>query len=371
MLLDRDARPLGHDTAHFLGLDGLRGVAALVVAYLHADFTFGIGYLPGTASLAVDFFFMLSGFVLAHAYDKRLQLGMTWPGFMRVRLIRLSPMLFFGSVLGTIVFLAAQHQNRVYDGPTSVWMIVGSFLILPVGWPIGDKTAYPLNIAYWSLFFELVASAVYATRWGRCSLRTVCVAVLGFALATGVMTFVSRPYISNGVKSPDFLWGFVRVTYPFSAGVLLYRLRYLWGHIVHWRVIAVSCWWLMATLLAGALLLPIDSAWCDLALSFGVFPLLIMGAASLRLSAATTSACLILGRLSYPLYILHWPVYRLLHGAAQTLHLDIAPWVQALAGAAAAIVLAQVTLTVWDEPVRRWLSRRRMYTASSPKAAES
>ena len=365
MRLDRDVRLLGHGSTHFLGLDGLRGIAAFVVVYLHADITLQIGYLPGTASLAVDFFFMLSGFVLAYAYDDRLQHSMTWPDFMRVRLIRLYPMLFFGSLLGSIVFLVAQHQQQgyLYDSLTSVWMIAGSFLMLPVGLPVGAQAAYPLNIAYWSLFFELIANAVYATRWGRRPPRTLGLAVLGFALATGVMTFASRPYIENGVTSADkFLWGFVRVAYPFGAGLLLYRLRYLWAQVSHWKVITGSCWWLIATTLAGALILPIDSPGCDLTLSFVVFPLLIIGAASLNLSAATARVCAILGQLSYPVYILHWPIYRLLRGATQMLQLDIAPWVLAAAGAIATILLAQTTLIWWDEPVRRWLSHRPLYT---------
>ena len=363
MRLDYNARRLGQGSTHFVGLDGLRGIAAFVVIYLHADLTFDIGYRPGTASLAVDFFFMLSGFVLAHAYDGRLQQSMTWPDFMRVRLIRLYPMLFFGSALGAIVFLLSQHQRDLFGDVTRVWMIAGSFLMLPVGLTVGDQTAYPFNIAYWSMFFEFIANAVYATRLGRQPPRTLGLAVLGFALATGVMTFVSRPYIENGVTSPDkFVWGFVRVAYPFAAGLLLYRLRYLWAHIRHWKIIAGSGWWLTATILAGALLLPLDSPWCDLALSFVVFPLLIIGTASLNLSAATARICAILGRLSYPVYVLHWPIYQLLYGATEMLRLDIAPWVQALVGAIAAILLAQTALMVWDEPVRRWLSRRPVYT---------
>ena len=343
MMLGRQARRSA--SMHFIGLDGLRGVAALVVVYLHADLTFQVGYLPGTASLAVDFFFMLSGFVLAHAYDGCLQQGMPWAGLMRVRLVRLYPMLFMGSVLGAIVFLAIQHQRHLYNGPTSAWLIAGSFLLLPVGLFVGDDDAYPLDVAYWSLFFELLANAVYATRWGRCRPRTLVIAVLGFALATGVMTFVSRPYIQNGVTSPDkFVWGFVRVAYPFAAGLLLYRLRHRWARIDQWTVIKSSTWWWFAAILAGALMQPFDSPWCDLALSFVVFPLVIVGSASLNLSAATARVCAVLGRLSYPVYILHWPIYRMLHGGAQMLRIAVAPLLQTLAGGAATIVLAVVAL---------------------------
>jgi len=347
-----------HASAHFLGLDGLRGVAALVVVFLHADLNFDMGYQPGTASLAVDFFFMLSGFVLAYAYDGRLQQGMAWPDFMRVRLIRLYPMLFFGSMLGAIAFLVAQHQHHLHSGLTSAWMIAGSFLILPVGLPAGELIAYSLNIAYWSLFFELIANAVYATHWGQRPPRILGLAVLSFALATVVMTFASRPYIQNGVTSPKFLWGFVRVAYPFSAGLLLYRLQYWWAQIRHWKVITGSGWWLTAAILASALIQPIDSPWCDLALSFVVFPLLIIATASLNLSTTTARVCAMLGRLSYPVYILHWPIYRLLNGVAATRRLNVAPWVLALTGAVATVLLAQATLMVWDEPVRHWLSAR-------------
>jgi peptidoglycan/LPS O-acetylase OafA/YrhL len=357
MRLNRDVSPVGQQAStHFLGLDGLRGIAALVVVYLHADLTFHIGYRPGTASLAVDFFFMLSGFVLAHAYDGRLRQGMTWPDFMRVRLIRLYPMLFLGSVLGATVFQTAQHQRHLYHNLTSAWMTAGSFLMLPVGLPVGDITAYPLNIAYWSLFFELIANAVYATHWGRRPPRTLGLAVVGFALATTVMTFMSRPYIANGVDSPTFLWGFVRVAYPFAAGLLIYRLRHRWAPIRHWQVVTGPGWCPAAAILAAVLLLPIDSPWCDLTLSFVVFPLLIIAAASLDMSAATTRICATLGRLSYPVYILHWPIYRSLDGAMSILRIRTAPWVLALTGAVATILLSQAILKVWDEPVRRWLN---------------
>lgn len=77
---------------HYVLLDGLRGVAALLVIWYHVfegfatspiDQKFNHGYL------AVDFFFILSGFVIGYAYDDRWKTTMTQKEFFKRRLIRL------------------------------------------------------------------------------------------------------------------------------------------------------------------------------------------------------------------------------------------------------------------------------------------
>lgn len=111
-----DSRP------HYVVLDGLRGVAALVVLGFHVfeafatspfDQKFNHGYL------AVDFFFMLSGFVIGYAYDARWRGngnpgGMTTADFFKRRLVRLHPMICVGALLGIVSFFV---QGRVrWDG---------------------------------------------------------------------------------------------------------------------------------------------------------------------------------------------------------------------------------------------------------------
>src|SRR5690349_19606627 len=89
----------------YLELDGLRGVAALSVLLLHAGEIFGASAAPifnRHAYLAVDFFLMLSGFVIAHAYEARLKQPGAWCGYLIDRAIRLHPMLVFGGALGGI-----------------------------------------------------------------------------------------------------------------------------------------------------------------------------------------------------------------------------------------------------------------------------
>ena len=98
---------------HFEILDGLRGLAALVVVIFHfmeiiiADFSNNFishGYL------AVDFFFCLSGFVVSYAYDNRIA-GMGLKTFIKLRLIRLQPLVIIGSVLGLLTFLFDPYSN--------------------------------------------------------------------------------------------------------------------------------------------------------------------------------------------------------------------------------------------------------------------
>ena len=79
-------------------LDGLRGVAALIVVAFHLFETYSAGVthqMLNHGYLAVDFF-VLSGFVIGYAYDDRWGRMTTWQFFKR-RLIRLHPMLVAGS----------------------------------------------------------------------------------------------------------------------------------------------------------------------------------------------------------------------------------------------------------------------------------
>ena len=101
---------------HYELLDGLRGVAAQLVVFHHIfeGYAFA-GSVNGVGDgiiahlnhgyLAVDFFFLLSGFVIGYAYDDRWQRGFTLSDFFRRRLIRLHPMVVFGAVVGLVCFL--------------------------------------------------------------------------------------------------------------------------------------------------------------------------------------------------------------------------------------------------------------------------
>ena len=161
---------------HYELLDGLRGVAALLVVIYHifeglafAEATNGAGAgLITTLNhghIAVDFFFILSGFVISYAYDDRWK-TMSMGGFFKRRLIRLHPMLVMGAIVGTITFFIGGFEK--WDGtvtPTSwvmIAMLLTMFMIPAVpGVPYevrGNGEMFPLNGPAWSLFFEYIGN---------------------------------------------------------------------------------------------------------------------------------------------------------------------------------------------------------------------
>ena len=160
-----DAKP------HYELLDGLRGVAAILVVFYHvfegiafAQATNGAGSgLITTLNhghIAVDFFFILSGFVIGYAYDDRWGKMNTWQFFKR-RLARLHPMLVMGALIGAASFAVVGFEK--WDGTTAptgwvmVAMLFTMFMIPAVpGVPYevrGNGEMFPLNGPAWSLFF--------------------------------------------------------------------------------------------------------------------------------------------------------------------------------------------------------------------------
>src|SRR3712207_9235417 len=120
--------------------------------------------------LAVDFFFILSGFVIGYAYDDRWRQGFTNKEFFRRRLIRLHPMVVLGAVIGLATFLL---QGGVkWDGapvPLSLAMLalLCAMFMIPA-FPgscydvRGNAEMFSLNGPAWSLFFEYIGNILYA-----------------------------------------------------------------------------------------------------------------------------------------------------------------------------------------------------------------
>ena len=170
---------------HYALLDGLRGVAALLVVWYHVfeGFQFA-GNKPvidfiNHGYLAVDFFFILSGFVVGYAYDSRWGKTLTTGGFFRRRLIRLQPMVCMGALIGAVSFLLTGMER--WDGThatlgLTLLAFVCGCLMLPAlpGMPRevrGNGEMFPLNGPCWSLFFEYIGNIVYALVIRRLSTR--------------------------------------------------------------------------------------------------------------------------------------------------------------------------------------------------------
>src|SRR5579863_4364510 len=214
-------RPLRQPNGHFMALDGLRGLAALVILVYHRRFWF----TPGSffhGFLAVDFFFILSGFVIAHAYSERLREGkLGFWRFLRLRLERLCPLLFFGSALGCGAILVTSAASIAFGAlaPLGGAFILGG-MSLPVPWMANP---FDVNGPTWSLFFELIINVAFALVAGAVNNTRLYVTI-----ATATILLIAMT-VWTGTISVGFTWqslplGLIRVTAPFASGVALNRL---------------------------------------------------------------------------------------------------------------------------------------------------
>ena len=368
----KDSKP------HYALLDGLRGVAALLVVWYHIfeGFQFA-GNKPvidfiNHGYLAVDFFFILSGFVVGYAYDNRWGKTLTLGGFFRRRLIRLQPMVIMGAVIGAVSFLLSGMER--WDGThATLWLTFLAFvcgcLMLPAlpGMPRevrGNGEMFPLNGPCWSLFFEYVGNIVYALFIRRLSTRLL--ALLSFALCCALTWFAVTDQSGYGsigvgwtVDRTNILGGSLRMLCPFTMGLLLSRIF----KPIHY---ARGAFWTSAALLL--IIFHIPYIYSDGALSLNgvfeaaciiaVFPLVVWYAASGKTTdIASTRICRFLGDISYPLYIVHYPLmYAFYMWLIKTRQYTLyETWPAALAAVTASIILAWLCLKLYDMPVRKWL----------------
>jgi peptidoglycan/LPS O-acetylase OafA/YrhL len=336
---------------HFIFLDGMRGLAALAVATLHACHEYRSSYLPDHAGLAVDFFFVLSGFVVAYAYDDRLAAGLRVGEFAIRRLIRLYPMIAFGALLGAgrLMFEEITAHKSVAG---SIGVGLTAMAMIPLGLLTG-RSAFPANVPLWSLFFEIAANAVYGLLAKlRLQLSWLIIAALGASAALYIWTawhFASIADVGfDGIQK--FLFGFVRVTFPYLAGVAIFRFRLF---APRWRVPDVA----VAAILLAVLLQPyLPVSWVyDCLCAIILFPTIVTLGAGVS-GSSLNPVWAWLGRISYPLYLVHDPVLRLVHLA----FLDLMPARVAYGLPVAllvAVAAAQLALSLYDEPARKLLTQ--------------
>jgi peptidoglycan/LPS O-acetylase OafA/YrhL len=280
-------------------LDGLRGIAAALIAIRHAGPLFP-GWVFPHSPLAVDLFFVISGFVIASAYDRRLENGLTPMGFMKLRLIRLYPLYLAGLLLGLCAGMVCWLTGT--DPRLSAATLIGPFLvgllILPSPFTWNNET-FPLNPPAWSLFFELAINYVYAAAYRRVTKARLIGITCIFGSLLLIMS-LNDMGLDEGHSWPYFSTGFVRVVFSFSAGLLLFRLR---------RRINISSFGSVLIIgLAGATLaMPNLGSWYSLVAITLWIPVLVFFATAVEPGPRVRRACLLLGQISYPLYVLHSP----------------------------------------------------------------
>lgn len=335
-------------------LDGMRGVAAVLVAIHHFDDFFGHDAVP-SGYLAVDLFFVLSGFVIANAYDKRFARGMTAWQFMLIRVVRLFPLYLLGTLLGVASAWTAWifGQGGLSTAALVVATVTSLFMLPSPTWK-EMMVLMPINIPGWSLFFEMVANLVYAVVWRHLSIKIVLIIMV--ASAGGLVLAMAQHGSGNvGPVWSTFFGGFPRVAFSFFAGVVMFMMLRNRDRRATWTA------YLMPLALIVLFLVHPGSGpfryLFDLVCVFVLFPLLVY--AGIRSEPPAAQLFSFLGRISYPIYVLHFPVYLTATRGLGMLGVSPAAWhgIIMLGG----LIVGSWALDRWfDQPIRRIIGQRVM-----------
>ena len=358
---------------HYQILDGLRGVAAIIVVLFHLAEPLSGSHLDNVVNhgyLAVDFFFLLSGFVIGYAYDDRWD-KLTISGFLRRRFERLQPLVVLGMTLGAIGFYFTDCTiwPLIHTVPAwkliVVWLIGCTILPIPLSMDIrGWEEMHPLNSVGWSLFFEYVVNILYATGLRKLSNK----ALAYFVILAGALLLYFAVTNPNGdvtggwtLNVEHMRIGITRTLFPFFAGLLLSRV----ARPVYIKNAFLWCGLLVAVVLFMPRIGGAEHLWANgLYEAFCiiiVFPLIVyIGASGVVHNGREERICKFLGDLSYPLYMTHY-VLVYFYVAWVSNHKAITlwqAWPYGLLTFSGATVLAYASLKLYDEPVRAWLRRK-------------
>jgi peptidoglycan/LPS O-acetylase OafA/YrhL len=360
--------------SHYEILDGLRGVASVLVIAFHVMETFTGGnkfiQIINHGYLAVDFFFLLSGFVVAYAYDDRWGKMTQWDFYKR-RLIRLQPMIIMGSIIGAALFyFQGGAVFPLIDG-TPVWkmllvMVVGCTLIpLPISMDIrGWQEMHPLNGPAWSLFFEYIANILYALFVRRFSktLLTIFVILAAIFLVQFLVMGPQGDVIGGwSIDKTQLHIGFARLLFPFFGGVLLCRA----GKLIRIKNAFLVCSVLILVVLSIPRIGGTNHLWMngvyESVCIILIFPLIVaIGAGGSLTGKYPVKICRFLGGISYPLYITHYPLIYLYTAWVVDNKIQLGAYglFVGLLLFVTSIALAWACLKLYDEPVRKWLAKR-------------
>lgn len=360
---------------HFLILDALRGVAAIVVVLFHVLEVYSGGdhikQFINHGYLAVDFFFMLSGYVMAHAYDDRWD-KMTLTDFFKRRLIRLHPMIIFGMTLGAICFYFGESAYFPKIADTTAWQLL---LILLIGYTLvpvppsmdirGWNEMHPLNGPAWSLFLEYIANLLHALVLRKLSkpVLSILVLIAAAALIHYAVTSPGGDIIGGWSTEPEQLRiGFTRLLFPYMAGMLLRRVVKVAGNKNSFLFCSILLiFFLSFPRVGGHTYLWANGLYDSLTVIL-IFPIIIYAGANGEVKNKTTEKlCVFLGDISYPVYIIHFPLAYIFYAWVTNNNIPLEKGILVgLAVLVFSVALSYAALKLYDLPVRKWLTRRFM-----------
>ena len=365
---------------HYEILDGLRGVAALLVVFYHIfeGLSFAAGGTVITTInhgyLAVDFFFILSGFVIGYAYDDRWGRSLTLGNFSKRRLNRLHPMIVMGAVLGVVFYVL--QGSVMWDGTrvaTSMVMLalLCALFFIPAApgscYDIrGNAEMFPLNGPSWSLFFEYIGNLLYALFIHR--LGNKALAALVVLTGAGLAWFMLFDVVGYGMigvgwtlDGLNFFGGLLRMLFPFSLGMLLARkFQPVKVRGAFWICSAVLLVLFCVPYIEGQAVVSLNGLYESVCI-FLIFPALVwLGASGKTTDRRSTQICKFSGDISFPLYAVHYPVMYLFYSwLIENKYYTFGEiWPMALVVYVGSVLLAYAALKLYDEPVRKWLTKR-------------
>jgi peptidoglycan/LPS O-acetylase OafA/YrhL len=322
----------------FATLDGLRGLAALAVVLGHMS---NVLLLPRLVSglFAVDLFFVMSGFVVAYAYESRLAVS-GFGGFAATRAIRLYPLYLAGTLLGALVAPVFPGIGDIE--PPSVATAIYAALMLPAP---GAEILFPLNPVAWSLFFEAIINLLYGVTWRLWTIRNLCCVVVASAVALLTLRGVVFHTFDVGWSWANAVGGVARVSFGFPLGVLLFRLHQL--GLLRMKIRQEVILLLTMAVLTSSLIPGVTGKLAEIIAEFVLVPVIVISAINTEPRPRLRPLYIFAGAISYSIYALHYPILICLVGM----------------GVGTVFVLPVILLLCWaahsyfDVPVRRLLMR--------------
>src|SRR5216117_1177188 len=299
--------------ARFRSLDSWRGIAACLVALFHLDaysHLYGVPFLRNSW-LFVDFFFVLSGFVIAANYQQRLLEGFGIGRFLLLRLGRLYPLhftmlaLFIGCELLRVLrrilvpALALTNPAALFSTPQEAPDTILANLLLIQSLHLYEFLTW--NLPSWSISTEFYTYVIFALC--LVGLRKHAWAALPVALIGGPVLIAT---LSERNMDTHYDWGIIRCVYGFAAGAISWNIYRKWngelrkwvsGSVVEWGALGLV---VVFVSVAGTTLLSIAAPY--------VFALVVLvfafeaGAAS---AVLRLRPLVFLGTVSYSIYMTH------------------------------------------------------------------
>ncbi|WP_367846469.1 acyltransferase family protein [Rhodoferax sp. WC2427] len=328
-------------------LDAMRGIAAILVVIFHLR---NVGFSQAkSAYLAVDLFFLLSGFVIAKTYDPRLRAGLELWRFAILRYIRLYPLFAVG------LFIALAHRLwQISLGrpdamtSTDVWLSLATeAFMLP---SIPGMDLYMLNLPGWSLFFEIAVNLIYAAFLFKAPVK-VLVAIAALTGTALVWLTVSGDGINHGPRWEGLWFGFIRAGFAFTVGAILARVHN--SPPRESRIALIP----MVVLIALLCVPPkgyLFGAAYELTVVVILAPILVWVGATLNPPRSFFRASEAMGDLSYAIYVIHYPLIFICAWAAEEAGIDRIIWMPAFL--VVALSLAWSLHRFFDVPIRIWLN---------------